>query len=66
MATTSFTIDTKLDATLETLKEHFGASSKAEVVRKAIAMLSIVSKNEDEDGVVTIRKNGQDIKVVLK
>ncbi|PRC91438.1 hypothetical protein [Solimicrobium silvestre] len=66
MATTSFTIDTKLDQTLEDLKKHFGASSKAEVLRKAIALLNVVSKNESSDGSVTIRCNDQDIKVILR
>jgi len=66
MATTSFTIDAKLDATLENLKSHYGASSKAEVLRKAIALLNVVSRNESKDGTVTIRNENEDIKVILR
>lgn len=66
MAVTSFNIDPKLDATLEGLKSHYGASSKAEVLRKAIALLNIVSKNENDDGTVTLRHGDKDLRVVLK
>lgn len=66
MAVTSFNIDSKLDNTLEALKSHYGASSKAEVLRKAIALLNVVSRNENTDGSVTIRHNDKDIKVILR
>lgn len=66
MAVTSFNIDTKLDNTLETLKIHYGAASKAEVLRKAIALLNVVSRNENKDGSITIRHNNEDIKVILR
>jgi hypothetical protein len=66
MATTSFNIDSKLDQTLEDLKSHYGAASKAEVLRKAIALLNVVSRNENEDGSVTIRHENQDVKVILR
>lgn len=66
MATTSFSINTKLDETLEELKGHYGASSKAEVLRKAIALLNVVSRTEDTDGSATIRHGDKDIKVILR
>jgi hypothetical protein len=66
MAVTSFNIDSKLDSTLETLKSHYGAASKAEVLRKAIALLNVVSRNENKDGSVTIRHNNEDVKVIIR
>ncbi|MBB5608968.1 MULTISPECIES: hypothetical protein [unclassified Janthinobacterium] len=51
---------------MEDLKVHYGAASKAEVLRKAIALLNVVSRNENEDGSVTIRHNEQDVKVILR
>lgn len=66
MATTSFNIDEKLDETLEELKSHYGAASKAEVLRKAIALLNVASRNEEADGSVTIRHGDKDIKVIMK
>jgi hypothetical protein len=62
----SFTIDSKLDSTLEDLKKHYGATSKAEVLRKAVALLNIVSRHEEADGSVTLRQDGTDTKIVLR
>ncbi|WEF34493.1 hypothetical protein [Pseudoduganella chitinolytica] len=62
----SFNIDSKLDSTLEDLKKHYGASSKAEVLRKAVALLNIVSRHEDADGSVTLRQGDNDMKIVLR
>ena len=66
MAVTSFNVDDKLNETLEKLKEHYHAGSKAEVLRKAIALLNIASRNEDADGSLVIRRGDQEIKVVMK
>lgn len=66
MALTSFNIDAKTDRTLEELKIHFGASSKAEVVRKAIAFLNVAKDAEQPDGSVVIKKDGAEFRVIVK
>jgi len=67
MAVTSFNVDPKTDQTLEDLKRHYHASSKAEILRKAIALLNVASRSEQEDGSIIIRqKGGQDVKVVVR
>ena len=66
MAVTTFNIDEKMGQTLEELKEHFGASSKAEVLRKAVALLKIATDSEAADGSITIRKNDVDQKIIIK
>lgn len=67
MAVTSFNIDDKMDQTLEALKAHYGATSKAEILRKAVALLNVASKNEAEDGTIVLSDgNGKDIKVIVK
>ena len=66
MAVTSFNVDDKLNETLERLKEHYHAGSKAEVLRKAIALLNIAARNEEPDGSLVIRSGGQEIKVLMK
>lgn len=67
MAVTSFNVDPKLDQTLEELKRHYGASSKAEVLRKAVALLKVVQENEQPDGSVLIRTSrNKDMKVVVR
>jgi hypothetical protein len=56
----------KMDKTLEELKEHFGASSKAEVLRKAVALLKIATESEAPDGSIIIRKDGEEQKIIIK
>ena len=67
MAVTSFSLDDKLDKTVEQLKNHYGASSKAEIFRKAIALLQVVQENEQQDGSIIIRNHrNQDMKVLIR
>lgn len=67
MAVTTFNVDPKTDQTLEDLKRHYHAASKAEILRKAIALLNVASRNEQDDGSIIIRQqNGQDVKVVVR
>ena len=66
MPVTTFNIDDKMAQTLDDLKDHFGASSKAEVLRKAVALLKIASESEADDGSITIRKDDADQKIIIK
>lgn len=67
MAVTSFNVDEKLDATLEMLKTHYSASSKAEVLRKAVALLKVVQENEQKDGSIIFRNaKNQEMKVLVR
>jgi hypothetical protein len=66
MAVTSFNVDAKVDAMLENLKIHYGASSKAEVLRKAIALLNVASQSEQPDGSLIIRNGKEDVKVIVR
>ena len=66
MAVTTFNIDEKMGQSLEDLKEHFGASSKAEVLRKAVALLKIAIESEAADGSITIRKDNVDQKIIIR
>ena len=67
MAVTSFNIDPKLDATLEDLKKHYGAASKAEVLRKAIALLKVASDNEQADGSIAMKTaQNKELRVVVR
>lgn len=67
MAATSFNIDQKTDQTLESLRRHYQVSSKAEVLRKAIALLNVASRNEQADGTVIFRQqDGRDLRVVVR
>ena len=66
MAITTFNIDEKMENTLESLKKHYGASSKVEILRKAIALLNLAQESEQEDDSIIIRKGNEDIRVLVK
>ena len=66
MAMTTFNLDERMEQSLEELKKHFGASSKAEVIRKAIALLKVVTESENADGSITIQKDGKEQKLIIK
>lgn len=63
---TRFQIDEKMDRSLQDLQDHFGASSKADVIKRAIALLQIATESEAEDGSITIRAGGVDRIIKLK
>lgn len=52
---TTFKFDAKLTAALEELKDATGAGSKAEVVRRAIALLKVVQDAKDKGERVVLR-----------
>lgn len=67
MAMTSFNVDPKMDSALEALKTHYGASSKAEIIRKAVALLKVVQENEQNDGSIVIRTpQNKEMKVLVR
>lgn len=46
-STSTFKFDSKTNEVLDELRRHYGAASKAEVLRKAIALLDVAAKAED-------------------
>lgn len=52
---TTFKFDEKLTATLEELKAATGASSKAEIVRRAIALFKVVQDAKEDGGELVLR-----------
>ncbi len=66
MFVSSFKIDEKTDKTLENLMKHYGSSSKAAVLRKAIALLNVAKRYEQLDGSLVIRRDGQEVKVLMR
>lgn len=66
MATTSFKFDAKTNKLLEDLRQHYGASSKAEVLRKAIALLDVAADAEDHGHQIMVEsKDGKERRQVL-
>lgn len=63
----TFTIDQATDSVLEDLKAKLGKTSKAEILRKAIALLRVATEAEQAGGIATIDAEGninQRIKLV--
>ncbi len=66
MSVSTFKFDSKTNQALEHLREHYGAASKAEVLRKAIAVLDIVAAAEEQDQFVVIEsKDGKSKRQIL-
>jgi len=59
-SSTTFKFDEKLSNTLDELKTATGASSKSEIVRRAIALLKVVQDATEEGGEVVIRTTDKD------
>lgn len=66
MFVTTFKFDAKTDKVLEDLMQHYGTVSKAAVLRKAIALLNVAKRYEQLDGSVVLRRDGQDVKVIMR
>ncbi len=68
MAQTSFIVDKATDELLENLKKTFGVTTKAQVIRKALALSKVIARNaNEEDYTVTIKgKDGEDQIILLQ
>ena len=62
MATTSFKFDDRTTEILEELKDHYGATSKAEVLRKAIGLLDIAADAEKQQRYLVVESEDQTVK----
>lgn len=65
MATT-FHIDAQLDDVLESLRLHYGARSKADILRKAVAMLDVARRHSNLDGNLTLLHEGKHVVVAMR
>jgi len=62
----TLTFDRRTSELLDNLKEAFGASSKTEVIRKAIALLDIAREAREGGGSIKMEDaNGVDHKILL-
>ena len=66
MPVTTFNISGDLNTKFDDLQKHYGASSKAEILRKAITFLDLAKDSEQPDGTVVINKGDEQITVTMK
>jgi hypothetical protein len=63
---TSFAVDQKSREALEELRITLNASSNAEVIRRALALLRLAARTTSKDGQVILReKNGAEREVIM-
>jgi hypothetical protein len=55
-----------MEETLDQMKRRYGASSKAEILRKAIGLLEIASDVEAQGGELIIRKNNKEKSILMR
>ncbi len=61
----TFKTDTRTIAMIEELKEHFNASSRAEVLRKALALLELAREAEEQDREMAVVDSKDTIRRIL-
>jgi hypothetical protein len=54
MATTRFEVDERTDALIMRLRETFGVTTDAAVIRKALALANIAGEHADVNHIITI------------
>jgi len=67
VAQTSFQLDPGTATAIEELKGVFGVTSSTAVIRRAIALARVASRNasEDDNTVTLINRAGEPVKVML-
>jgi hypothetical protein len=61
----TFKFDAKLTATIEELKKSTSATSKAEIIRRAIALLKVVQEASDRGEELLLVKDDKQTRVIL-
>ena len=63
---TTFNFDSKLTATIEELKDSTSATSKAEIIRRAIALLKVVQDAKDRgEELVLVGEDNSQTRIIL-
>lgn len=66
MATTTLQMNQRTEDAVEKIKSITGATTKAEVIRKAIALLEAAAKASSENGEIVIRTaDGTEQKIIM-
>jgi hypothetical protein len=62
----SYQTDERTEKLLDELREGFGVTTDSAVIRRALALASVVVRNADEDHTITlIGANNQPTKIIL-
>ena len=63
---TTFLVERKMDQLLERLKTQYGFSSKADVLRKAVALLELAIDAEQQGGQIVLKSGDKETRIVIR
>lgn len=66
MSNLTLNLDSKAEKSIESLREHYGATSKAEVIRKALALLQVAAEVDSTNGELVARKDNKETKIIVR
>jgi len=66
MSLTTFKFDEKAERTINYLKDHYGAASKAEIIRKALSLLHIAAQIEDNKGKLIAKRDNEEQIIIIR
>ena len=66
MSNLTLNLDEQAEDSINKLRKHYGASSKAEVIRKAIALLQIAAKVESTHGELIAKKGDKETRIIVR
>lgn len=66
MSNLTLNLDKKAEKSINDLREHYGATSKAEIIRKALALLQVAAEIDVNKGELLARKNNKETKIIVR
>ncbi len=66
MSNLTLNLDEKAENSIDKLRKHYGASSKAEVIRKALALLQVAAEVDATNGELVARKDNKETKIIVR
>lgn len=66
MSNITLNFDREMEQEISELKKHFHASSKAEVIRKALGLLKVAKKVQETDGELIARKDNKETLILVR
>jgi hypothetical protein len=66
MANLTLELDNKAERSIEKLKEFYGVMSKADVIRKALALLQIAAEVDETKGELIARKGNRETRIIVR
>lgn len=66
MSNLTLNLDKKAEKSIDELREHYGATSKAEIIRKALALLQVAAEVDVSNGELVARKDNKETRIIVR